>query len=427
MIDLRLIREKPEEVEKNLRKRGKNNRIDEVIILDNEYRRLKTRSDELRNIRNVVSKEIGFMEEGEEKNVKIEEMKKVSLGVKELDLRVKEARERLYEKLSYLPNIPHETVPVSESPDDKLILREWGEKAVKRDRSHIEIAKELGMIDMERGAKISRGNFSLYRGKGAVMEWGLISYMIEVNTREKGYELVLPPYLVNAETMYTSGNLPKFEEQLFRCRDDELYLIPTSEVPLANMHRDEILREEDLPLYYCSYTANFRREAGTHGRDERGLIRTHQFNKVEMFKYTTPESSYGEFDKLVGDAEDLVRRLGLHYRVTLLVTGDMAMQSAKTVDIEVWLPGQGGYYEVSSCSNCEDYQARRGGIRYYPSGGGRPRLVHTLNGSGLATSRLMVAILETYLREDGSVEVPEVLRKYMGGEERIVRAGKGRR
>ena len=243
--------------------------------------------------------------------------------------------------------------------------------------------------------------------------------MIDVQTREKEYKLIIPPYLVNTDTMFTSGNLPKFEDQLYRCRDDELYLIPTSEVSLTSIHRDEILNEEDLPLYYTAYSACFRREAGTYGARERGLVRIHQFNKVELYKFTREETSYDELESLVADAEEIVRRLGLHYRVALLVTTDIGQQAAKTYDIEVFLPGQDEYYEISSCSNCEDYQARRGNIRYRPKGGGRPKFVHTLNGSGVATSRLMISILENCQEPDGSVVVPEVLVPYMGGIERI--------
>ena len=259
----------------------------------------------------------------------------------------------------------------------------------------------------------------MYVGLGARLEWALVNFMIDVQTREKEYKLIIPPYLVNTDTMFTSGNLPKFEDQLYRCRDDELYLIPTSEVSLTSIHRDEILNEEDLPLYYTAYSACFRREAGTYGARERGLVRIHQFNKVELYKFTREETSYDELESLVADAEEIVRRLGLHYRVALLVTTDIGQQAAKTYDIEVFLPGQDEYYEISSCSNCEDYQARRGNIRYRPKGGGRPKFVHTLNGSGVATSRLMISILENCQEPDGSVVVPEVLVPYMGGIERI--------
>jgi len=422
MIDIKLIRDDPEWVEKRLRTKDPATSLERIIELDKKIRRLRTETDELKNIRNVVSKDIGKMRnDNVERDEKITKMKEVSERIKRLDDEIEEYEKELMGLMYILPNLPHETVPVSDNPEDKVVLREYGRKPEFRFeyKNHLEIGKRLSMLDMERGAKISKSQFPMYTGVGAQLEWSLIQYMIEVNSREKGYKLIIPPYLVNWDTMFTSGNLPKFEEQLYKCRDDELYLIPTSEVPLCSIHRDEILREDELPLYYCAYTANFRREAGAYGKEERGLIRVHQFNKVEMFKFATPETSYDEFDKLVRDAEDLVERLGLHYRVTLLVTGDIGQQSAKTCDIEVWIPGQDRYYEVSSCSNCEDYQARRGRIRYRPAGGGSTRFVHTLNGSGLATSRLMAALLETYQREDGAVEVPHVLRKYMGGLEVI--------
>jgi seryl-tRNA synthetase len=423
MIDIKRIRENPKEVEKEIRKKEPGISLDEIIRMDENLRRISVEADELKNKRNVVSKEISTIKDETERSKKITEMKEVSQRIKGQDDEIREIEEKLNERLSIIPNLPHESVPVSENADDKVIVRKHLEKP-KYDfelKNHVEIGTTLGIFDFERAAKISQSMFPLYRGDGARLEWALINFMLEFLTREKGFEMVIPPYLVNRETAFTSGNLPKFENQLYKCRDDELYLLPTSEVPMASIYRDEILKEEDLPIYLCAYTSCFRREAGAHGREERGLIRVHQFNKVEMFKYTTPETSYNELEHIVSCAEEMLSRLGLHYRTALLVTTDIALQSAKTYDVECWLPAQGSYYEVSSCSNCEDYQARRGNIRYRPAESKKTRLVHTLNGSGLATSRLMVSIIETYQQPDGSVAIPEVLRKYMGGQEFITR------
>lgn len=419
MLDIKKIRENPKEMEARLRKKDPRVSLDEVVALDGKRRDLTVKADELKNVRNVVSKEIGTMKDGEEKKAKIAEMKSVSQQVKDLDAELRDIEDKLNYLLATLPNPPDDSVPVSENKDDKIVVRTHKEKPDFKfpPRLHTEIGKDLKLFDFERAGKISQSGFPMYFGLGAQLEWALIRFMMDVNV-SKGYRLVIPPYLVNAETMFASGNLPKFGEQLYKCKDDELYLIPTSEVPMTSIYRDEIVAEEELPQYFCAYTACFRREAGTYGSEERGLIRVHQFNKVEMYKFTAPETSYDELEKLVGDAEDLLKRLGLHFRTVLLVSTDISQQSAKTYDVEVWLPGQKSYYEVSSCSNCEDYQARRGNIRCR-SKEGKPRLLHTLNGSGLATSRLMVAILETFQQEDGSVVVPEVLRQYMGGVEVI--------
>lgn len=423
MIDIKLIRDNPEETEKRLRTKDKKVSLKEVVALDEEVRALIGKTDDIKNVRNVVSKEIGVCKDDQERSEKIKEMKQVSDDITALDEQLRVKQEELRNKLLLLPNLPHESVPVSDDEEDKVIVRQHGEKP-KHDfeiKNHVELGTELGIFDFERGAKVSQSMFPIYVGDGARLEWALINYMRDYLVNNENFTLVVPPYLVNETTMFTSGNLPKFGEQLYRCKDDDLYIIPTSEVPMTSMHRDEIIPEEELPIYYCAYTACFRREAGAHGKGERGLIRVHQFNKVEMFKFVKPETSYDELEHIVATAEKIVASLGIHYRTALLVTTDIAQQSAKTYDIEVWLPGQDRYYEVSSCSNCEDFQARRGNIRYRPNDTKKPQLLHTLNGSGLATSRLMVSLVETYQQKDGTIIIPEVLRPYMGGQEVITK------
>lgn len=419
MLDLDRIRQDPQGVEQALRRRDPSIQLQPVLELDSRRRQLLNQVEGLRNQSRIQSREIGRADRNDPAvQARIAELRELSRRIRELEDELQQVEGQLRGRLLRLPNLPHPDVPVGEKEAGKVVLRQWGQR---RDfgfapKHHMELNLRLHLFDFERAAKMAASQFPMYVGPGAQLEWSLIRFMMDVNTREKRYTLVIPPYLVNEQSGITAGSLPKFEDvsQLYKCAEDELYLIPTSEVPLANMHRDEILEEQRLPLYYTAYTANFRREAGTYGATERGLIRVHQFNKMELFKYTTPETSYQELESLVADAEDLVQRLGLPGRTVRLVASDMAQQAAMTIDVEVWLPGQGAFYEVSSCSNCEDYQARRGSMRYRPAGGGRPRFVHTLNGSGLATSRLMVAVLETYQEEDGSVTIPEVLRPYMG-------------
>jgi seryl-tRNA synthetase len=418
VLDIRFVRSQPEEIEKKLQKRDPSISLRPILDLDARWRQLIVQSEELKKKRNEVSELIGRLKkERKDASQYIAEMKKVSDEIKRLDGEVKELDEAIHREMCELPNIPDDSVPVGPTKEDAVLLREWGEKRQFpfQPRNHLELAGLTGMLDFARGAKLAESQFPIYVGMGALLEWALLSFMVDVQTRENGYTLILPPYLVNPQSMFTSGNLPKFEGDLYKLRENDLYLIPTSEVPLTSFHRDEILDEENLPLKYASYTACFRREAGTYGAEERGLIRVHQFNKVEMYKVTTPETSEEELASLVRDAEKLVERLGLHYRTRLLPTGDMALQSAKTCDVEVWLPAQQAYYEVSSCSNCKSFQAVRGNIRYRPKDGGKNRYVHTLNGSGLATSRLLVALLETYQQSDGGIVVPEELRKYLPG------------
>ena len=419
MLDLKLIRENPQEVERRLRTRDAKIRLDGLLRLDEERRALIREVEELKARRNEGSKQIGkLLSAGqvEEAEGLKGEMARLAERIKELDNKRKETEQELKDMLIRLPNLPHASVPISMRKGDKVVLREYKEKPcfdfpVK---GHIELGEALGILDLRRAARIAASRFPLYRGRGALLEMALVQFMFRYQAEENSYEPIFPPFLGNEETLYTSSQLPKFEEDLYYCERDGLYLNPTAEVLLANMHRGEILRADELPKRYAAYTACFRREAGAAGEEERGLIRTHQFNKVELFKFTRPEDSYDELEKLIEDAEDILKELGLHYRVTLLPTCDLAQQATKTVDLEVWLPSQGQYYEVSSCSNCEDFQARRGNIRYRPAPEAKPEFVHMLNGSGVATSRLFAAILENNQQPDGSVIVPEPLRDYVG-------------
>lgn len=419
MLDLKLIRENPAEVERRLRTRDESIRLDGLLKLDEARRAIIREVEELKARRNEGSREIGrLLAEGralEAERLK-GEMARLAERIRELDERLKGVEQEIREVLIRLPNLPHESVPVSTKKGDKLVLREYKERP-RLDfppRSHLELGEALGILDFPRGARIAGARFPLYCGKGALLEMALVQFMFLYQVRENGYEPIFPPFLGNEESLFTSSQLPKFQEDLYFCERDGLYLNPTAEVLLANMHRDEILEAAELPKKYVAFTTCFRREAGAAGEEERGLIRIHQFNKVELFWFTKPEESYTAMEQLIEDAEDILKELDLHYRVTLLPTCDLAQQAAKTIDLEVWLPSQGKYYEVSSCSNCEAFQARRGNIRYRPEPGAKPEFVHTLNGSGVATSRLFAAILENNQREDGSVVIPEPLRDYLG-------------
>lgn len=420
MLDIKLIREKKEWVEEQLRRREPGIALDAIVELDAKRRSLQTETDAMRARQNAVNMEIVQRKKaGQSTDDLLVEMKTLSNQIKENTNALRECEEAMTAKISELPNLPHESVPTDMNKKNNQVVRTWGKKREFSftPKNHLELGAMHNLFDFERGAKIAGSQFPLYIGWGAELEWALLTFMREHN-RERGYTAVVPPLLLNRESTFASGNLPKFEDQLYKCKDDPFYLLPTSEVPMTSLYRDEIIPEEKLPLYYTAQTPCFRREAGTYGAEERGLVRVHQFNKVEMYKFTTPETSYEELEKLVRDAEHIVEMLELHYRTMLLVTGDIGNQSAKTYDIEVWLPGQNSYYEVSSCSNCEDYQARRGNIRYRPKDG-KPQFVHTLNGSGLATPRLLISILENNQQEDGTIVVPEVLRKYLGGKERL--------
>ncbi len=384
-----------------------------------EGRLSKVRSlDDLREQRNKVSEEISRLKkQRQDASGLIEEMKGVSTRIKELEENQREAERKAREFLLAVPNIPHSSVPAGKDETGNVEIRKWGEprRFDFTPLNHWDLGEMHGIMDFERASKIAGARFSLMRGEGARLERALMNFMLDLNT-SKGYTEVFPPILVNRDSMTGTGQIPKFEGEYFRIADPELYLIPTAEVPVTNIHREEILEEEKLPIRYTAYTPCFRREAGSYGKDTRGLIRQHQFNKVEMVKFVRPEDSYDELEKLTGDAEEILRRLGLPYRVVVLCTGDLGFSSAKTYDLEVWLPGQDRYREISSCSNFEDFQARRADIRFRRAGKKGTEFVHTLNGSGLAIGRTLVAILENYQQKDGSIIVPDALRPYIGIE-----------
>ncbi|RLC28352.1 MAG: serine--tRNA ligase [Deltaproteobacteria bacterium] len=418
MLDLKFVRAHLDSIRKMLEERGYDLDLSPFEALDRKRRKKLAVLEELRHRRNRVSDEIAAMKKkGEDASAIIAEMKTVSSEIKEMERDLPELEEALRALLMVVPNMPHESVPVGAGEADNPVVRTWGEI---RDMDfeplpHWDIGEKLGILDFTRAAKLSGARFALYRGAGARLERALINFMLDIHTREHGYTEVLPPFMVNSASMTGTGQLPKFEEDLFRIEGWDLYLIPTAEVPVTNIHRDEILSEKDLPLYYVAYTPCFRSEAGSYGKDTRGLIRQHQFNKVELVKFTKPEESYDELERLTRNAEEILRRLGLPYRVVTLCTGDLGFSAAKTYDLEVWLPGQNLYREISSCSNFGEFQARRAGIRFKRKGKNRTELVNTLNGSGLAVGRTVVAILENYQQADGSVTIPEALVPYMGG------------
>jgi len=423
MLDIKLIRSNPEKVKEALKKRGEKINIGEVITLDEKRRELLLEAGTLKEKRNTVSEEIGKLKrEKKDAQEKILAMKEVSVKIKELDTRAKEVEEKITNILLEIPNIPHESVPVGEDEKDNIEISRRGElpKFDFTPLPHWDIGEALDILDFKQGAKVASARFTVLKGMGAQLERALINFMLDLHTKEHNYKEIFPPFLVNTEAMTGTGQLPKFESDLFKC-ENGLYLVPTAEVPLTNLHRQEILNDDELPLYYTAYTACFRKEAGSYGQDVRGLIRQHQFNKVELVKICRPEDSYNELETLTQNAEEVLKRLELPYRVIVLCTGDMGFSAAKTYDIEVWLPAQGRYREISSCSNCEDFQARRAVIRYRSKEKEKVNFVHTLNGSGLAIGRTLVAILENYQQKDGSVIIPEVLRPYMGGVEKITR------
>ncbi|MDN5365455.1 MAG: seryl-tRNA synthetase [Thermacetogenium sp.] len=417
MLDLKFIRSHPEVVKKALSDRNVEFDLDQVLAWDEERRSKIAESERLKNRRNTLSQEVGRLKAAKEDATHlIEEVREISRRSKEIDRELNEIEQKLQQALLLIPNIPHESVPVGPDEGANVVLRVEGEPPSFgfEPRPHWEIGENLDILDFERGVKVAGARFTVLKGWGARLERALVNFMLDLHTEEHGYTEIFPPFLVNRATMTGTGQLPKFEEDLFYCNREDLFLIPTAEVPVTNLYSGEILPGEVLPIYHTAYTACFRAEAGAAGRDTRGLIRQHQFNKVELVKFTTPEDSYLELEKLTADAEDVLRRLGLAYRVVSLSTGDLGFSAAKTYDLEVWFPAAGTYREISSCSNFEDFQARRANIRYRPEVGARPRFVHTLNGSGVAVGRTVAAILENYQREDGSVVVPEVLRPYMG-------------
>jgi seryl-tRNA synthetase len=418
MIDIKLIRANRDAIEKKLKTKDPEIDLSSIVALDERIRIIKMSVEELKASRNHLSKEIG-----EKKRVKqdtadlMQEVSGLGDKIAILDHELAALEQELNQKISSLPNLPRDGIDISYDPKDNVCIKTFGQKRefAFPFKNHVELNEKLGLFDFKRGAKISGSGWPIYRDLGARLEWALLNYMIDIHL-ENGFQMWMPPHLVRPEIMYGSGQLPKFEKQLFKIADEDynLYLIPTSEVALNGLHYDEILREDELPKKCIAYTPCFRREAGAAGSSERGLIRMHQFNKVEMFAFTTPDQSDAIFDQMMASAEEILQGLNMHYRNMLLVTGDMSFAAEKTVDIEVYLPGQNRYYEVSSVSNCGDYQARRSQIRYRHKEE-KPELVHTLNGSGLATSRLMVALLENNQNEDGSVTLPVVLHKYMNG------------
>ena len=425
MLELKFVRSNLGDIKEMIKTRGYDLDISRFETLDQERRGKLSVLEGLRHQRNRVSEDVAAMKKrGEDASNIIAEMKEVSSEIKEKEKELPGILEELNDLLMVIPNIPDESVPVGKDENDNPVIRTWGEirEVDFAPRSHWDIGEELGILDFECAAKLAGSRFAVYLGAGAKLERALISFMLDIHTKEHDYTEILPPFMVNAASMVGTGQLPKFKEDLFKVEGWDLYLIPTAEVPVTNIHRDEILAEEDLPIYYVAYTPCFRSEAGSYGKDTRGLIRQHQFNKVEMVKFVRPEESYDELEKLTRNAEEILRRLELPYRVVSLCTGDLGFSAAKTYDLEVWLPGQGLYREISSCSNFTDFQARRAGIRFKRGGGKGTELVHTLNGSGLAVGRTLVAILENYLQGDGSVAIPEALKPYMGGMESISQA-----
>lgn len=420
MIDIKLIREQPEVVRAALDRRQNALDLDALIELDARRREQLYATEQLRAEQNKASGEIARRKKAkEDASDAIAAMKEVSGKIKATEEQVRALDAQLRDTLLTIPNIPHETVPVGADESANRIERTWGEPPEFgfEPKDHVELGEHLGILDFEAGAKISGARFTVMRGPGAALERALVQFMLDTHTREHGYTEILPPFLVLGSTMEGSGQLPKFAEEAFTVEGRDLWLVPTAEVPLTNLHRDEILDGDRLPLKYAAYTPCFRSEAGSHGKDTRGMLRQHQFDKVELYKFTTPETSWDELEALTRDAEVILQKLGIPYQVVTLSTGDLGFCAAKTYDLELWLPGQGKYREISSCSNCTDFQARRAMIRFRRDK--KPELVHTLNGSALAVGRTVIAIIENFQQQDGSVIIPEVLRPYMGGLEVI--------
>jgi len=425
LFDAKLLRNDLARVQAALASRGKPlKELDKFSDLDSSRRQKLQETEQLKNRRNTVSQEVAKLKKsGQDASALIEEMRKVSDRIKQLDEELRELEAELHSVLLSIPNVPHESVPIGASEADNVEIRRWGEPAVFDfdPKPHWELAQDLDIVDFEAAAKVTGSRFSFMKGMGARLERALINFMMDLHSDRHGYEEILPPYLVNRDSLTGTGQLPKFEEDVFKICDTDYFLIPTAEVPVTNYYREDILRAEDLPKYFVAYSACFRSEAGAAGRDTRGLIRQHQFNKIELVKFVKPEDSYGELEKLTRDAETVLQLLKLPYRVVSLCTGDLSFTSAKTYDLEVWLPSGQTYREISSCSNFEDFQARRANIRFRRDLNGKPEFVHTLNGSGLAIGRTVAAILENYQQSDGSIGIPEVLQPYMNAATRISR------
>ena len=425
MLDARMVRENLKAVQGRLRDRGLDLDFGEFLAADESRRRVLTDVEQLKHRRNTASEEVGRRKKaGEDAGALIREMREVGDRIKALDDEVRVHEERMQQFLMTVPNLPHASVPAGRDSGSNLEVRRWGEprRFDFPPKPHWELGEMLGILDFERASRMSQARFAVLRGAGAQLERALVNFMLDLHTKEHGYTEVFPPLLVNAAAMTGTGQLPKFAEDLFKTLDESLYLIPTAEVPLTNLHREEILPPEVLPLSYVAFTPCFRREAGSYGKDTRGLIRQHQFNKVELVKFAAPSDSYAALEQMTRDAEVVLQRLGLPHRTVVLCTGDMGFSAAKTYDLEVWLPGHsdgGGYREISSVSNCEAFQSRRANIRYRPVPKAPAEYVHTLNGSGVAVGRTFLAVLENYQEADGSVVVPDALRPYLGGLERI--------
>jgi seryl-tRNA synthetase len=422
MLDIKYLRQNIELVQNKMDQRGQKIDFGRFLELEAKRRDILQAVEALRNERNSVSKQVGELKKKkEDATALIARMGEVSAKIKEHDENLKTTEEDLNSFIMIVPNVQHESVPLGNGSEDNEVVRIWGEKPVFNfePKQHFDLGENLNILDFARGAKISGARFTLYRGAAAQLERALTNFMLDLHTAEHGYTEVFTPFMVNAESMTGTGQLPKFKEDLFKIEGMEYYLIPTAEVPVTNIYRDEILDEDMLPVYFVAYSACFRAEAGSYGKDTRGLIRQHQFNKVEMVKFSRPETSYDELEKLTANAEEILKRLNIPFRTVCLCTADLGFSSAKTYDVEAWLPGQNTYREISSCSNFEDFQARRAAIRFRRKESGKVEFVHTLNGSGLAVGRTVVAVMENYQQADGSIVIPEVLRPYMRGLERI--------
>ncbi|NLC50841.1 MAG: serine--tRNA ligase [Firmicutes bacterium] len=425
MLDLKFVRENPQKVKEAIALKGDAAAVDELIELDAQRREILQQTEELKHRRNKASKEIALLKKEGKVQEAVVKMRAVSQEIKVKDAKLREVEEQIQKLLLCLPNIPDDAVPRGKTEDDNEVVRTWGQPKEFSfpPKAHWDLGEELGILDFQRASKITGARFTLYRGLGAQLERALVNLMLDLHTREHGYTEIFPPFMVHRESMVGTGQLPKFAEDAFKVEGTEYYLIPTAEVPVTNLYRGEILEEEQLPLKHVAYSACFRAEAGAHGRDTRGLIRQHQFNKVELVKFVHPQESDAELEKLTNDAEKVLQLLGLPYRVMLMCTGDLGFAAAKKYDLEVWLPSYNAYREISSCSNFRDFQARRAGIRYRPANGGKAQFLHTLNGSGVAIGRTVAAILENYQQEDGSVRIPEVLLPYFPGlKEPVIRA-----
>ncbi len=415
MLDIKFVRENPEVVRKAIRDRGMDVELDELLRLDEERRKNLAEVETLKSERNKASKK-------KPDESTLERLKTLSQKIDEIDEKVEEIDKKLGILMLNIPNLPHYSITIGPGLESNKVIRTYGKirEFNFKPKTHIELGEGLGILDFPRSSKIVGTGFCLYIGLGATLERALINFMLDLHTREHGYKEVFPPFLVNRQSMTGTGQLPKLEEDMYRLKDDDYFLVPTAEVPVTNLHRDEVLEEDQLPIYYTAYTACFRREAGSYGKETKGLIRVHQFDKVELVKFVKPETSYDELESLVKNAEEVLQRLELPYRVVMLSTGDLGFAASKCYDLEAWAPGVERHLEVSSCSNFTDFQARRANIKYRPKNG-KPTFLHTLNGSGIAMARTMIAILENYQQPDGSVIIPEVLRPYMAGRERITK------